>query len=403
MFATLYEIEKNLAAMAAEFEPACVSGSLATRLVSQLAKIRCLTDAVLAAAAARVDETYAYRATGAKDAATFVANATGATTFEAQRSIKVARTLERHPLTKAAVVQGALSTAQAELIAATAAKNPGAEASLIATAARGMTQLKDECLAARNAVEDESARRQRQHSARSFRTWTDRHTGMLNGAFALAPEVGAHVKAIVDTFAQSLFRSATPGDRETSEHYAADAFVSLVVPSRESNEADSAGQHPPAATRRAGSVKASVHVVIDHQALLRGNALPGERCEIPGVGPVNVQWVREQLGSAFVTAIIGKGKDIRTVAHLGRYINAELRTALIASGRECDIEGCCVRGYLEVDHSEIDHAQRGPTAWWNLGWLCYQHHRFKSSGASLGPRDRATGERMFKPAIVSDA
>ena len=50
------------------------------------------------------------------------------------------------------------------------------------------------------------------------------------------------------------------------------------------------------------------------------------------------------LGEAFLTFVIKKGKDITTVAHLGRHIPAELRTALVVSGRECDVEGCDNRG-----------------------------------------------------------
>jgi hypothetical protein len=110
--------------------------------------------------------------------------------------------------------------------------------------------------------------------------------------------------------------------------------------------------------------------VIDHEALLRGHAVKGESCEIPGVGPVSVDWVREVLGDAFVTAIVKTGKDITTVAHFGRHIPAELRTAMIVSGRECSIEGCSGREYLELDHCEVDHAKDGPAAWWNLAWLC---------------------------------
>jgi len=109
----------------------------------------------------------------------------------------------------------------------------------------------------------------------------------------------------------------------------------------------------------AKGVKYAVHVVIDHTALVRGRTADGETCEIPGVGPVDVAWVREILGSAFVTAIVTKGKDIRTVAHLGRHIPAEIQTALSVSGRECD---CCDhRGYLERDHT-IGVAEGGPTA-----------------------------------------
>ena len=64
------------------------------------------------------------------------------------------------------------------------------------------------------------------------------------------------------------------------------------------------------------------------------------------------------IGSAFLTAVVRKGKDITTVAHLGRYIPVELQTALVVQGHECEIAGCGLRGYLERDHIH-DHAKRG--------------------------------------------
>jgi hypothetical protein len=143
-------------------------------------------------------------------------------------------------------------------------------------------------------------------------------------------------------------------------------------------------------------VAATVHIVIDHATLIRGDVLPGERCEIPGVGRVNVAWVRDLLGDAFLTAIINDGTDIKTVAHFGRHINAKLRTALLVQGRECDVERCGARGYLEIDHAH-DHAKRGPTSLRNLGWLCPHHHRLKTAGWRLGPRDPLTGKRHLTP------
>ncbi len=152
-----------------------------------------------------------------------------------------------------------------------------------------------------------------------------------------------------------------------------------------------------------GVVGYTTHVVIDHEAVVRGNALPGETCEIPGLGPVNAQWVRELLGEAFVTAIIKKGKDITTVAHLGRHIPAELRTAMIVTGRECFVEGCGCREYLELDHCEVDFAKGGPTALWNLGWICSPDHRRKTQGWLLGPPDPITGKRRLDPPGASRA
>jgi hypothetical protein len=94
--------------------------------------------------------------------------------------------------------------------------------------------------------------------------------------------------------------------------------------------------------------------------------VPLRRSEIAEVGPVNAEWVREVLGESFVTAIVKKGRDITTVAHLGRHIPAELRTAMVVGGRECLIEGCTCREYLELDHCEVDYGKGGPTARWNL-------------------------------------
>jgi hypothetical protein len=113
--------------------------------------------------------------------------------------------------------------------------------------------------------------------------------------------------------------------------------------------------------------------------------------------------VRALLGEAFVTAIVRKGRDITTVAHLGRHVPAELRTAMIVSGRECSIAGCTGRDYLELDHCEVDHAQGGPTAMWNLTWLCSIHHRRKSQGWLLGPPDPRTGKRTFTEPIRLNA
>jgi hypothetical protein len=94
---------------------------------------------------------------------------------------------------------------------------------------------------------------------------------------------------------------------------------------------------------------------------------------------------------------VKKGKDITTVAHFGRHIPAELRTAMIVSGRECSIDGCHGREYLELDHCEIDYAKKGPTARWNLAWLSSIHHKRKTGGWILGPPDPATGKRRLDP------
>ncbi|MGQ0520445.1 MAG: hypothetical protein ACT4PX_04725, partial [Actinomycetota bacterium] len=63
-----------------------------------------------------------------------------------------------------------------------------------------------------------------------------------------------------------------------------------------------------------------VLVRIDWDALVRGWPIEGEVCEIAGLGPVAVSVVRAMIesGDAFLAAVVTKGVDVATVAHLGR-------------------------------------------------------------------------------------
>ncbi len=301
MFDALMNLRVTLESLAGEFEPDALSGEGAVRVVAVLGVIRRLTEGLLAEAARRVAETSAYVPSGDCDAAQFYARVVGVGTGEAHRVLRTAVKLEQLPATAAQVREGRLSGRQVQLIAGAAARNPEAEEKLLAAAKAGMVPLRDECIRARAAVEDPEKRRARQHRARRFRAWTA-EDGMIEGRFRLAPEVGGPVKAVLDAEVQRIFRQRRrSGEHESHDAYAADALAGLVV---EGNAEASGAKRKRAAT--------SVHVVIDHAALVRGNAVAGERCEIPGVGPVNARWVRKQLGEAFRTAVIKNGRDIST-------------------------------------------------------------------------------------------
>jgi hypothetical protein len=387
MFDTLTSTRTALETATRDFEPRMLTGEDAVRVVRELGAIRRLIDGVLGKAAHGVEDTAAYRRNGEndRDAAQLVGRAVGVDASEARRAIRTAKKVEKLPETDAAVRAGRLSARQAELIADAATVNPAAERRLLAAANDGMVPLKEECIKARAEAEDPTKRIARQHGARVLRTWTATD-GMLEGHFRLAPEVGGRFKAVIDAGTQRIFRARrTAGPHEPHEAYAADVLTELVC-------ADST---TPAASGARSKTVTNVHVLIDHTALVRGNAIAGETCTIPGVGPVNVAWVREMLGDAFVTAVIKKGRDITTVAHFGRHIPAHLRTAMIVAGRECVVTGCHARGYLEIDHSDVDFAAGGPAAWWNVGYGCSPHHRLKTQGWKLGPRDPKTGKRTL--------
>jgi hypothetical protein len=392
MFDRLAAARDALGEIARTLDVSALSGPDALRLVEEAGAVRRVVDAILAKAAMRVDGTEAYAARGDRSAAAFVSRSVGIRTGEARSEIETARKLEHLAATDAAVRSGRLSSRHARMIAEVAEVNPGAEQELIDTAGLGLVPLRDACIAARARVEEPGARAARQHAQRCLHSWTD-IDGMVVGHYRLAPEIGGAFESVIRAEVQRIFRAKPAGTRHEPLHaYAADALAAFVL---------GGGQHdgmPGDGVEgvRVKGVDARIHILIDHGALLRGGAVEDEVCEIPGVGPVDVAWVRELLGSAFLTAVIRDGKDIKTVAHLGRHVPAEVQTALLVGGRECDVEGCHSRGYLERDHVH-EHGKGGPTSFHNLCWLCYHHHRLKSAGWLLGPPDPATRKRKLRP------
>ena len=383
MFASLTAARSLLEAIALEFDASSFAGNEALRVVDELGAIRRVVDAMLAKTAKRVAETSAHAANGDRSAAAAVARSLGVGAGEVRSAMETAGKLEQLPATDAAVREGRLSAHEARMIADAATVNPQAEPELLAAARQGLVPLQDACIAARARTESPKERTARQHAARHFRMWTD-DDGMVAGKFRVTPEVGGQMKTAIETAVQRTFRARRSGsEHESHEAYAADALAASVLTGGPGTGS--------------GGAQFTVHIVVDHATLVLGGTVDGGVCEIPGVGPVSVEWVRELLGSAFLTAIVKKGKDIVTVAHLGRHVPAEIQTALIVSGRECDVAGCNLRGYLERDHVH-DHAHGGPTAYWNLGWLCYWHHRLKSAGWQLGERDPVTRKRnLYEP------
>jgi hypothetical protein len=133
---------------------------------------------------------------------------------------------------------------------------------------------------------------------------------------------------------------------------------------------------------------------VDLEALRRGRALPGERCEVEGQGTVSVPVVQSLIDDAFVACVFTEAGDIRAVAHLGRTINAHLRTALVFRDGCCVVPGCAVGYTLEIDHVHpLEHG--GRTELDNLALLCRHHHRLKTyEGWTLertGPTDEDPG------------
>lgn len=118
---------------------------------------------------------------------------------------------------------------------------------------------------------------------------------------------------------------------------------------------------------------------IDHSALVRGRAEPGEVCEIAGVGPIPVATVWEWMPDAFVAAILAKGTEIAKVVHLGRRFTAEQRTALQWQDPVCARRGCHNRLGLQYDHFD-PWADTHQTCTTSAKRFCDPCHRLKTTG-----------------------
>jgi hypothetical protein len=135
-------------------------------------------------------------------------------------------------------------------------------------------------------------------------------------------------------------------------------------------------------------VDTTVVVRVD-EARLRGEE---GSCEVTATGPVPVsEAVGAILAGAFVKVVAHGGKNVTRVAHHGRHVPAEVRTAILERGSyTCVRPGCGATANLELHHYKIDHAKGGPVACWNVCCVCrHCHHLLTHGGHRLdgGPEN----------------
>jgi hypothetical protein len=105
--------------------------------------------------------------------------------------------------------------------------------------------------------------------------------------------------------------------------------------------------------------------------------------------------VRDLLASSnpFLAAVVTKGVDVATVAHLGRDPTVHQRTALEWLEPRCRAEGCDRTIGLDIDH-RVDWAPTKVTLLKWLDWLCRHHHDLKTNeGLAARRRHRHPGLR----------
>jgi hypothetical protein len=324
--------------------------------------------------ARKVEESGVWRRQGYPTAAHFLARTAGTTVGQATDQLRASEKLAELTATDDAVRTGELSVQQATLAADAAAVAPDRERELLARAGRDtLREFRDRCARTKAAARgrDGKANHDAMHAARTCSVRPTADGGAQLWAKGTTDAI-ARMRAVIEAHADQAFRQARDeGRREGSGAYLFDGLAAALA-----TAGDPAARGMGTLVKRPVPAKVLVHV--DWDTFARGWPVQGERCEIPGLGPVPVSLVQAMIdsGDAVLAAVVTKGVDVVNVAHLGRKATAFQQTALEWRSPTCVAEGCD-RTIVEIDHTE-DWARTRITL---LKWLekeCDHHHYLKT-------------------------
>jgi hypothetical protein len=357
------------------FEPDLLSGIDCARVADELAATEKACAAARLLAAGRAVESGAHGERGFKDGASWLAQQSGTTGTQARQALETANRLGDCPDTKAALLAGEISLAQAREITEAQSETPGAEDALLPVARQGdLSQLREHAREHRLAHTAVEELHRRQHQSRFFHHWRDR-LGMVCFNGALPPETGLPFVRRVELATSRARRAARQDGGAASERWevhAADALAALTGDNDTQRRSD----------------RAELVIVCDLFAWRRGQVHDGEVCHLIDGGPIPVSLAKDLAQDAFLAAVLHDGVNIHTVKRFGRYQPAELRTALdlgpvpAFNGRQC--ADCGRRWGLQYDHVD-PVANQGPTSYANIQARCYSCHQDKTE------RDRQAG------------
>jgi Domain of unknown function (DUF222) len=218
-------------------------------------------------------------------------------------------------------------------------------------------------------AEDGIARLAQQRRDRSFRSWTDRQTGMICFRGQLDPETGTAFINRIQLKADELFHDRLPDDCPSDpDHKQAYLRALALLALTETTHG-----HP-------GVVE--VIVVIDADTIAHGHHDRSDvRCQHDVDLPV--ESVRRQMCTGVITPVIIRDGVVLDVGRTRRLATVGQRRALRAMYPTCAIPGC---------RTPFDHCQPHHIHWWrhggttdlaNLLPLCVKHHHRAHEGGWL--------------------
>jgi hypothetical protein len=334
----------------------------AVQVVERCAEAERIFAALRVVVTATLENKAVWRRDGFRSVAAWMASKTGTAVGPAIATLEMAKLLEGLPALAAAFREGLLSEVQAREIAEVASEVPDAEEQLVEAAGRlTLKGLREECQRAEAAaLIDDEERHRRVHKTRNTRAWVRKGVGHFKAQ--MTPDELARFMAGLDARTTDIVEDAIRGRWfESREAHSVDALMDLVGP----DSAPAAGPNT------------MVHVVVDYDALVRGHTVSGERCEIPGVGPIPVSVARYLAEDSILKVLVTKGVDVMTVAHAGYTIPAHLRSALDVRDPKCIVPGCDEWRNLQKDHRNT-YGRTQVTKLEDLAHLCRFHHYLKT-------------------------
>jgi hypothetical protein len=367
MFEQWDPVERDIAALVARFDVDAVPAAGVVPLFERLQRINRQVTAAMTLLARRIDEVEQWKRAGFASAAEFVAAKSGSSVAAARDVLATSSKLSALPVIEDALRAGKLSGSQAVAVADAAAAAPSVQARLVNDAQRSsLHELRHECLRVKAAADcDREVTRERIHRQRCVRAYTDGE-GARNMRIRGPVDQVARIEATLQPFIDQEFeRARKEGRREEREAYAFDALLRM-------SDAAAGGGH----VGRQRSLRTTMLLRVDLEALKRGTVEGDELCEIPGVGPVAVSAARELLGESLLKLIVTRGVDVVNVTHLGRGPTEAQKIALLFQQPICIVEGC-YRTRVEFDHRTPWTLVRN-TRLDNLDPPCAHHHRLKT-------------------------
>jgi hypothetical protein len=360
---SLGEVLAAVRSLVAGFEVDGLTAHEAAQVVEDCAEAERLLGVLRLMAAATLEDKALWRREGFRSVAQWMASKTGTAVGPAIATMEMTSLLADLPVLAEAFRAGRLSEAQAREIAAVASEVPDVEAQLVEAAGKlSLRSLQEECRRVEAAAAiDEDDRYRQVHQRREIRSWVDRHNvGRMS--FRGTPAELAQVMAEIDRRTGVIAEGAIKGRWfESWNAHRVDALVEMAMP---------VGDEPAPPTTM-------VHVVVDYDALMRGHTVPGERCEIPGIGPIPVTLARQMSEDAILKVLLTKAVDVVAVAHGGYTIPAHLRTALDVRDPKCVVPGCDYNRRLQKDHRN-SFGRTQITTLEDLAHLCPYHHYLKT-------------------------